>query len=254
MIVKLARAFFAHWMLWTVIQTLPIQVSRAEESPSNSSYQRVTANLDPGGVIYLYWSAEKALGELDKKLEAVRDLAASDPGLSPDEKNNLRKNFDLGIRLILRSGIQRVKAFGLSSREIEPGLFLNKTYTYFPDRAGFLWDSFAKAPHNFPFVKMLPENTEGFTFFDFDLASTLGRALPSVGRLGDPGKPEMAATFFATGPGVYRVESGRFARLARRPGRPACDVGSEGHGQNSPWERTIRDARTSRRIGLDGQK
>jgi hypothetical protein len=174
MIVKLARALFAHWMLWTVVQTLPLQVSRAEESLPDSSYQRVTANLDPGGVIYLYWSAEKALGELNKKLEAVRDLAASDPSLSPDEKNNLRKNFDLGIRLIFRSGIQRVKAFGLSSREIEPGLFLNKTYTYFPDRAGFLWDSFAKAPHNFPFVKMLPENTEGFTFFDFDLGVLWG--------------------------------------------------------------------------------
>jgi hypothetical protein len=170
MTVKLARALFAHWMLWTVFQMLPLQVSQAGESPPNSSYQRVTANLDPGGVIYLYWSAEKALGELDKKLEAVRDLAASDPSLSPNEKNNLRKNFDLGIRLIFRSGLQRIKAFGLSSSEIEPGLFLNKTYTYLPDRAGFLWDSFAKAPHTFPFIKMLPENTEGFTFFDLDLA------------------------------------------------------------------------------------
>jgi hypothetical protein len=167
---KLARALFAHWILWTVSQTVTLQVSQAQESTPNSPYQRVTANLDPGGVIYLYWSTEKALGELDKKLEAVRDLAASDPSLSPDEKNNLRKNFDLGIRLIFRSGLQRVKAFGLSSREIEPGLFLNKTYTYLPDRAGFLWDSFAKAPHNFPFIKMLPENTEGFTFFDFNLA------------------------------------------------------------------------------------
>ena len=174
MIAKLAQALFAHWILWTVSQTVTLQVSQAEESLPNSSYQRVAANLDAGGVIYLYWSAEKALGELDKKLEAVRDLAASDPTLSPDEQNNLRKNFDLGIRLIFRSGLQRVKAFGLSSREIEPGLFLDKTYTYLPDRAGFLWDSFAKAPHNFPFIKMLPENTEGFTFFDFDLAVLWG--------------------------------------------------------------------------------
>src|ERR1700731_538107 len=174
MIAKLAQALFAHWILWTVSQTVTLQVSQAEESLPNSSYQRVAANLDAGGVIYLYWSAERALGELDKKLEAVRDLAASDPSLSPDEKNNLRKNFDLGIRLILHSGLERVKAFGLSSREIEPGLFLNKSYTYLPDRGGFLWDSFAKVPHDFPFLRMVPENTEGFVFFDFDLAVLWG--------------------------------------------------------------------------------
>src|ERR1700738_3106397 len=155
MIVKFARALFARWIVCTVSLTVLLQVSQAEDSPSNSSYQRVAANLDVGGVIYLYWSAEKALGELDKKLETVRDLAASDPSLSPDEKNNLRKNFDLGIRLILHSGLERVKAFGLSSREIEPGLFLNKTYTYLPDRGGFLWDSFAKVPHAFPCLKLL---------------------------------------------------------------------------------------------------
>jgi len=31
--VKLARALFAHWMLWTVSQTVTLQVSQAEESP-----------------------------------------------------------------------------------------------------------------------------------------------------------------------------------------------------------------------------
>jgi hypothetical protein len=146
------------------------QQALGEVTPGNPSYQRVAANLDPGGVIYLYWSGEKALGELDEKLESVRDLAVSDPSLSRDEKNSLRQNFDLGIRLILDSGLPGVKAFGLSSREIEPGVFLNKTYTYLPDRSGFLWNSFAKAPHEFPFLNMIPANTEGFAFFDFDLS------------------------------------------------------------------------------------
>src|ERR1700730_12916433 len=121
MIAKLAQALFAHWILWTVSQTVTLQVSQAEESLPNSAYQRVAANLDTGGVIYLYWSAEKVLGELDKKLESVRDMAVSDPTLSGDEKNSLGKNFDLGIRLILHSGLQGVRAFGLSSCEIEAG-------------------------------------------------------------------------------------------------------------------------------------
>jgi hypothetical protein len=171
MIRRFARALFASCFLLAVYQTESLQTSQAEESPDNPAFQRVAANLDPGGVLYLYWSAEKVLGDLDKKLESVRDLTLSDPSLSQDEKNSVRQNFDLGIRLIFKSGLQDVKAVGFSSREIEPGFFLNKTYTYFPDRSGFVWDAFAKAPHDFPFLKMVPEKTEGFAFFDFDLAS-----------------------------------------------------------------------------------
>jgi hypothetical protein len=201
---RFARAFFVAILLLALCETEALQISRAEElpppasqrtpaeaqqpgrqpvgteeslggsAPGISSYQRVAGNLDPDGVIYLYWSTEKALGELDKKLESIRDTAVSDPTLSQDEKNRLQKDFDLGIRLILHSGLQGVKAIGLSSRKIEPGVFLNKTYTYLPDRAGFLWDTFAKPPHDFSFTKMLPENTEGFAFFDFNLAVLWG--------------------------------------------------------------------------------
>ena len=174
MIGRFAHAVLASCWLLAACEVWMLQSSRAEESLGNPVYQRVADNLDAGGVIYLYWSAERALGEFDRKLASVRDLALADPSLSPDEKNGLRKSFDLGIRFILSSGLENVKAFGLSSREIEPGVFLNKTYTYLPDRSGFLWDTFAKSPHDFPCLKMLPENTEGFAFFDFNLAALWG--------------------------------------------------------------------------------
>jgi hypothetical protein len=170
MIGRFARALFASCFLLTVYETELLRASQAEGSPENPAYQRVAANLDRGGVLYLYWSAEKVLGELDKKLQSIRELMASDPSLSPDEKNNLQKNFDLGIRLVFNSGLQKVKAVGLSSREIEPGFFLNKAFSYLPDRSGFVWDAFAKAPHDFPFLKMVPAASAGFAFFDFDLA------------------------------------------------------------------------------------
>ena len=220
MIGKLHRAFFASCLVLAVCESQTLQFSHAEESssrplrltqtevnhdpgtettgpskvldgvtPGNLAYTRVAANLDQDGAIYLYWNAEKVLGELDKKLESVREMAVSDPSLSQDEKSSLRKSFDLGIHLILDSGLQGVKAFGFSSREIESGLFLNKTYTYLPDRSGFLWDAFAKAPHDFPFVKMIPENTEGFAFFDFDL-SVLWRVVSK--ELGSSEIPEVA--------------------------------------------------------------
>jgi hypothetical protein len=152
------------------VQSAPADKVLGAVTPANSAAARVASKLDTDGIIYLYWSAEKILGEFDKKIESVREMAASDSGLSEDEKNSLRKDFDLGIRLIRDSGLQGVKAFGLSSREVEPGIFLNKTFTYVPDRSGFLWNTIAKVPHDFPFVEMMPENTEGFAFFDLDLA------------------------------------------------------------------------------------
>jgi hypothetical protein len=190
MIGRFTGGLFACCFLFAVCETDPLQISRAEELPSNPAYQRVTANLDPGGVIYLFWNAEKALGELDKKLESVRDAAVSDPTLLQEEKSNLRKSFDLGIRLIRSSGLQGVKGFGLSSREIQPGIFLNKTYTYLPDRSGFLWNSLAKEPHDFSVLRMIPENTEGFAFFDFDFAllwkavseESAGSEIPEVAK------------------------------------------------------------------------
>jgi hypothetical protein len=174
MIGRSTRALFASCFLLAVCETETPQISRADESPGNPAYPHVAANLDPKGVLYLYWNAEKALGELDQKLESVRDMAVSDPSLSEAEKSRLRKTFELVIRLILKSGLQGIKGFGLSSREIEPGFFLNKTFTYLPDRSGFLWDSFGKAPHDFPFMQMIPANTEGFAFFDFDLSVLWG--------------------------------------------------------------------------------
>jgi hypothetical protein len=91
-------------LLLATYETESLQTSRAEELPDNPAFQSVAANLDPGGVLYLYWSAEKVLGDLDKKLESVRDLTLSDPSLTQDEKNSVRQKFDLGIRLLIKGG------------------------------------------------------------------------------------------------------------------------------------------------------
>ena len=192
---KITRTLFATYFLAVSLTESPL-LSHAEESPApqsqltqndsglrepgtakdlggplseNPAYQHVAVNLDTDGLLYLYFSAEQTWRALEKKLESIREMAVADPSLSQNEKNGLRKNFDLGFRLILNSGLPEVKAFGLSSREIGPGLFLNKAYAYLPERSGFLWDSLGKAPHVFPFIKMIPENTEGFAIFDFDL-------------------------------------------------------------------------------------
>ncbi len=135
----------------------------------NTAFDRVALKLDAGGVGYLYWSAEKIFGELSKKFEPVADAAVADPNLTSSEKERMRKCFDLASRCLAASGIQNVKAFGFSSKQIEPGIFLNKSFLYAPDRSGFLWDTFAKQPRDLSELRMVPANAEGFAFYDFDL-------------------------------------------------------------------------------------
>jgi hypothetical protein len=154
----------------------------------NTAYDKVTSKLDAGGVGYVYWSTEKIFGELSKKFGFIAEAAEADSQLTPGEKERLRKSFDLASRYTAASGIQNLKAFGFSSKEAEPGIFLNKSFLYAPDRSGFLWDTFAKPPHDFAELQWVPANAEAFAFYDFDLP-TLWRAVSK--ELKSAGIPEV---------------------------------------------------------------
>jgi hypothetical protein len=151
----------------TVVTPSPVTVPSG--ATGNIAYDKVMSKLEAGGVGYLYWSAERIFGELSKKFGPVSDAVSSDPDLTPSEKEQIRKCFDLARRCTAASGIENLKAFGFSSREAEPGIFLNKSFLYAPDRSGFLWDTFAKRPHDFAELEMVPTKAEGFAFYDFDL-------------------------------------------------------------------------------------
>jgi hypothetical protein len=154
----------------------------------NTAFDKVTSKLDTGGVSYVYWSTERIFGELSKKFGPIAEAAEADSHLTPGEKERLRKSFDLASRYTAASGIQNLKAFGFSSKEAEPGIFLNKSFFYAPDRSGFLWDTFAKPPHDFAELQWVPVNAEAFAFYDFDLP-VLWRAVSK--ELKSAGIPEV---------------------------------------------------------------
>jgi len=149
--------------------SLHLEQTPAATPHSTPPYDKVAAKLDSGGVIYLYWSAERILGEIDKKLAAVRDQALQTPGLASVEKEKLTTDLNFGSRLVLSSGLQDIKAFGLSSKAEDSGLFLNKSFIYVPNQSGFLWDAFAKPAHDLTLLNAIPTKTEAFAFCDVDL-------------------------------------------------------------------------------------
>jgi hypothetical protein len=144
----------------------PVAVS----SPaSNADYGKVASRLDTGGIAYVYWNGAKIFSELAKSFGPVADIAASEPGLTTGEKERIRNYLNLAGRLTAAGGINNIKGFGFSSTESEPGIFLNKSFLYAPDRSGFLWDTFGKKPHQLTELNMVPEKSAAFAFYDFDL-------------------------------------------------------------------------------------
>src|SRR5262249_35278843 len=126
----------------------------------NAEYEKVAARLDAGGVAYFYWNGKKIFGELGNVFGPVAEAALSEPGLTSGDKELVRKYLDLAGRCTGASGIGKIKAFGFSSKESEPGVFLNKSYLYVPDREGILWETFAKSPHDFTELNMVPAKAE----------------------------------------------------------------------------------------------
>jgi hypothetical protein len=152
----------------------------------NGAFESVARHIDPSGSIYIYWNTEKLLGEIDQKLQSVRDAALTGSSLTADQKERLAHGFDLARRLVMNCGIEAVKAFGMSSRAMGSGYFLNKSFLFVPDQSGYLWGSFGKPSHDFGVLKMVPENTEGFAFFDFDLATFWEGLSKDVEASGNP--------------------------------------------------------------------
>ena len=140
-------------------------------SAEKTSFAEVTGQLDPGGNFFLYLGTAQWLEHLSTKLETWRTTVAAMPGITPDNTANVNKAFDLVNHLITGSGVEDITGMGLSSVEIEKGMFHNKAFLHhYPDTGnGFLWKLCGKAPHALTGLDLLPANTALAGFSDMDL-------------------------------------------------------------------------------------
>jgi hypothetical protein len=148
-----------------VDRTEPVSPAAAGQT----AFDRVTQHLDPGGSSYFYWSLEKIVGNLTGLLTTARDRALQVSSLSSAEKEQLVDKSDLVIQLIRSSGIEGLLAFGGSSKQVENNLYLSKAFAYAPQPAGFLWQTFTKAPHRFAALDFIPANAAAFGLYDINL-------------------------------------------------------------------------------------
>jgi hypothetical protein len=140
-------------------------------SATKTSFDAVTAQLDPGGNFYLYLGTAQWLEQLSTKVEAYRGIVTALPDLKAEDLGNVNKAFDIFTRLIKDSGVEEVTGLGMSSLEVEPGFYRNKALLHhYPGHdTGFLWKLGGQKPHDLTGLDLLPETTAFAIFADLDV-------------------------------------------------------------------------------------
>jgi len=151
-----------------------------------TSFQEVTAQLDPGGNLYLYLGTEQWLDGLSAKISNWRQLLGSIPDLPDDARETIDKAVNIVTNLIKSSGLENISGLGVSSIAREKGFYHSKVLVHhYPGHgSGFLWSLFGQKPHPLDALNLLSTNTALATFCDLDvplLWSTIQRQAEQSG-------------------------------------------------------------------------
>lgn len=157
-------------------------------SAEKTSFAEVTAQLDPGGNFFLYLGTAQWLEHLSTKVENWRNSFTNFPNVTPDNTANINKVFELVNHLVKDSGVEDVTGVGMSSIEIEKGMFRNKMllHHYPGTGTGFLWKLCGQEPHALTGLDLLPANTALAVFSDMDLPLLWNVTQDEVARSGFP--------------------------------------------------------------------
>ena len=140
-------------------------------SVEKNSFNEVTSQLDPGGNFYLYLGTAQWLDNLSAKVGAWRQAINAIPGLRPEDSAQANKVFDIVVHVIKDSGVEDVTGVGMSSVEIEKGMYRNRMllHHYSGKGDGFLWKLAGGEPHPLTGLDFLPTDTAMAFFSDADL-------------------------------------------------------------------------------------
>ena len=164
-------------------------------SAEKTSFRDVTAQLEPGGNLYLYLSTEQLLAGLADKLSGWREIFSAIPNVSPGDLDKINKVFEVVTNLVKDCGIEDVSGFGASSIAREPSLYHGKwlVHHYKGKGSGFLWTMFGQKPHALEGLNLLPASTAIACFGDVDLALLWSVIQKEVARAGLPEAEQLLA-------------------------------------------------------------
>ena len=157
-------------------------------SAEKTSFNQVTAQLDPGGSLYGYLSTSQWLEGLSGRINGWRDAVLSLPNLGEREKSNVNKAFDLITRLIKNSGVESISGVGVSGIALEKGFYQTKfVIGRDPNGAsGAIWTLFGRVPRPLYELDWLPADTVWAAFSDIELGAIWSALVKTVEEAGFP--------------------------------------------------------------------
>lgn len=154
-----------------------------------NSFTDVTAQLDPGGSLYLYVSTEQWLSKLSGVLDSLHDIILSgSAGSDIADPQQAAKYMDLAKDVVEKSGLEEISGLGASSFNLSPGLYRNKLFIHhYPDKGtGLIWSVGGQAPHPLTELDLLPLDTAAASYGDFDLAKFINFLRQEASQSGIP--------------------------------------------------------------------
>ena len=158
-----------------------------------TSFNEVTSQLDAGGNFYLYLGTAQWLDGLSIKVAGFRQVLESMPDIKDKDRANVDKAFGVINSLIKDSGVEDVSGLGVSSIEIEKGLYRNKALLHhYPGKGdGFLWKFLGGEPHPLTGLDLLPSDTALAIFSDLDVPLMWSVAKDEAAKSGFPQAEKM---------------------------------------------------------------
>jgi type II secretory pathway pseudopilin PulG len=140
-------------------------------SAKKTSFNEVTANLNPGGSLYLYVSTEGLVKAVDEFAQNLRKIIETKLSESLEENKEALAIYDFIYALIKKSGLMEISGIGVSSIALEENLNHSKVVVHhYKDKGkGLIWDLLPGGPHELTGLKMLPADTVMAGFADCKL-------------------------------------------------------------------------------------
>lgn len=138
-----------------------------------TTFDEVTAHLDPGGSLYGYLSVEQWLPNLSSFIGDLREGILSIEDIPEDESAGIRRGFNVAIDAVRQAGVENITGIGLSGIAIEDGLFRTRFFVHrrTGSPASGMWSTFGSGPRSLTELHRLPADTVWAQFSECDVPS-----------------------------------------------------------------------------------
>jgi len=155
---------------------LPIMPVQAAEK---TSFEAVTAKLDPNGHLYAYMNTAKAMKQLDQMIESLLEMTR-EGGEDSLINNPLFGPMIGGLVDAIKpaydeSGLNQIGGVGMSSFAVKEDLWRSKMYAHRNslEGEGLLWKMLGDTPHDLAVLDLAPEDTGILAHTDLNINALL---------------------------------------------------------------------------------